>query len=153
GQPDRALIHLFECAAFLESIAIDDPDLSTAPDIVEALLRLGRLTEAREICDRYQPTAEAKGQPFALARAARSRALVAGDEGFGAEYEAALQHHAATPDIFERARTQLYFVERLRRTRRRVDARRQLGGAFEAFDQLGAAAWAERGLKQLAAGG
>jgi class 3 adenylate cyclase len=153
GQPDRALPHLFECAAFLESIAIDDPDISPAPDIVEALTRLGRLAEARETSQSYQPSAEAKGLPFALARAARARALVAGDDGFNVEYENALRHHAATPDVFERARTQLYYGERLRRTRRRVDARRQLRAALKAFDELGAAPWADRALTELQASG
>ncbi len=153
GQPERALHHLLECAAFLESIAIDDPDISPAPDIVEALTRLGRLPEAREIWERYQPAAEAKGQPFALARAARARALVAGDDGFAEEYETALKHHAAASDIFERARTHLYFGERLRRTRRRVDARRQLQAALKTFDELGAAPWVERALAELQASG
>jgi len=153
GHPDHALHHLSECAEFLESIAIDDPDLSPAPDIVDALVRLGRVDEAREVCARYQAAAGAKGQPFALARAARARGLVAGDDGFAKEYETALGEHAATSDVFERARTQLYYGERLRRTRRRLDARRQLRAALKAFDELGAAPWADRALTELKASG
>src|SRR5437660_2711450 len=153
GRPDAALGQLMSCEAFLAEISINDPDLSPAPDIVDALVRLGRLPEAREVADRYQPTADAKGQPFALARAARARALLAGDDRYVEEYQAALQYHEATPDIFERARTQLYFGERLRRKRRRVEARQQLRAALKAFDQLGAAPWAERAMTELQASG
>jgi len=153
GRPDTALGHLLSCESFLAEISINDPDLSPAPDIVDALVRLGRLAEAREAANRYQPSAEAKGQPFALARAARARALVAGDHRYIDEYEAALRFHEATPDIFERARTHLYYGERLRRMRRRVDARQQLRAALKAFDQLGAAPWAERAMTELQASG
>jgi class 3 adenylate cyclase len=55
--------------------------------------------------------------------------------------------------MFERARTQLYFGERLRRNRRRVDARDQLRAALKAFDQLGAAPWAARAMAELQASG
>jgi class 3 adenylate cyclase len=153
GRPDAALPHLLACETFLETISISDPDLVPAPDIVDALVRLGRLAEAREAAGRYEPIAKAKGQPFALARAARARALVAADNGYDEEYETALRHHEATPDVFERARTHLYYGERLRRTRRRVDARRHLRAALTAFDQLGAAPWAERALTELHASG
>src|SRR5438552_1615569 len=153
GRPDAALGQLMSCEAFLAEISINDPDLSPAPDIVDALVRLGRLPEAREVADRYQPTADAKGQPFALARAARARALLAGDDRYVEEYQAAIRYHEATPDIFERARTQLYFGERLRRKRRRVEARQQLRAALKAFDQLGAAPWSERAMTELQASG
>jgi len=153
GRPDVALPHFLSCDALLATISINDPDLSPLPDIVDTLVRLGRLTEAREAADRYQPSADAKGQPFALARAARARALVADDKRFAEEYETALRHHGDTPDIFERARTQLYYGERLRRMRRRVDARHQLRAALKTFDQLGAAPWAERAMTELQASG
>src|SRR5207302_7558879 len=87
------------------------------------------------------------------ARAARARALVADDRGYVKEFEAAMRHHEATPDRFEGARTQLYFGERLRRARRRVDARGRLRAALKAFDQLGAAPWAERAMAELQASG
>jgi class 3 adenylate cyclase len=88
-----------------------------------------------------------------MARAARSQALVADDSSFAGLFDAALRHHESTPDSFERARTQLYFGERLRRTRKRVEARKQLREALKAFDQLGAAPWGERALTELQASG
>jgi DNA-binding NarL/FixJ family response regulator len=54
---------------------------------------------------------------------------------------------------FDVARTQLCYGERLRRQRRRIEAREQLRAAMEAFDRLGAAAFAERARTELAATG
>ena len=153
GRADSALRELVACEEFLRSVDINDPDLSPAPDIVDALVRLGRIDDAREVADRYDPAAKVKGLPFALARAARARALVAADKVYVEAFEEALHHHDATPDVFERARTQLYFGERLRRSRRRVDARKQLRAALKAFDELGAAPWAERAMTELQASG
>lgn len=153
GNPEAAVAHFLECTALLKELAIDDPDLSPAPDIVDALVRTGRTAEARAICDEYSEQARAKGLPFAEARAARARALLAGDEAFVAEYEAALRHHEATPDVFEQARTRLYYGERLRRMRKRVEARKQLRAALKTFDQLGAAPWSQRALAELEASG
>jgi DNA-binding CsgD family transcriptional regulator len=153
GHPDTALEHLLSCEKFLVEISLNDPDLSPAPDIVDALVRLGRLGHAREAADRYGLAAKAKGLPFALARAARARALVAEEDGYVEEFKTALRYHDATPDVFERARTHLYYGERLRRSRRRVDARKQLRAALKAFYQLGAAPWAERAMSELHASG
>jgi class 3 adenylate cyclase len=153
GNPQEALRHLSECEVFLQEISVNDPDVSPAPDMVEALMRLGRESEAREVAARYQAAAGAKRQPFALARAARAQALVADDQHFAELFAISLRYHDSTPDTFERARTQLYFGERLRRTRKRVEARKHLRSALKAFDELGAAPWGERALNELQASG
>ena len=153
GNPEAAVNHFSECAEFLEEIGIDDPDLSPAPDIVDALVHLGREPEAQAISGEYSERARAKGQPFALARAARTRALLATDREFAEEFDTALRHHEKTSDVFERARTQLYYGERLRRSRRRIAARKLLRSALKSFEQLGAAPWSERALAELRASG
>jgi DNA-binding CsgD family transcriptional regulator len=153
GHQEAALGHLLRCRAYLEEIEISDPDLDPNPEIADVLVRMGRLAEAREAVARYLPFAEAKGQPFALARAARARALVADDHAYAAEFETAIRHHEGTPDVFEQARTHLYYGERLRRSRQRVNARRELRAALKAFDHLGAAPWAERAMAELHASG
>ncbi|MDX6538061.1 MAG: hypothetical protein QOD37_2402, partial [Gaiellales bacterium] len=53
----------------------------------------------------------------------------------------------------ERARTELAYGERLRRVRRRGDARSHLRDAHAAFRRLGAEPWAERARLELAATG
>jgi DNA-binding CsgD family transcriptional regulator len=68
-------------------------------------------------------------------------------------FDEALRLHALTPDRFEEARTRLCHGERLRRDRRRTDARAQLRQALEIFDELGAAPWAERARLELLATG
>src|SRR5207302_3516506 len=97
--------------------------------------------------------ADAKAQPWSLARAARSRGVVAGDAEMAEHFDQALRHHAQTPDAFEKARTQLAYGERLRRARNRVLAREQLREAVEAFERLDARPWADRARSELAATG
>ncbi|HEX6347954.1 MAG TPA: LuxR family transcriptional regulator [Candidatus Dormibacteraeota bacterium] len=153
GRPEAALQTLSVCQEVLSKVGIRDPDLAPAPDLVDAHLRLGHQAEARAAAAGYDELAAAKGQPFALARAARVRGLLAPEAGFAEEFEAALRHHAGTPDTFELARTQLCYGERLRRARRRVEARAHLRAAMTAFDRLGAAPWAERASSELTASG
>ena len=56
-------------------------------------------------------------------------------------------------DGFERARTQLAYGVRLRRARRRIDARAVLQPALETFVRLGAQPWADTAADELAASG
>jgi DNA-binding CsgD family transcriptional regulator len=137
----------------LDRLGIADVDLSPAPELAEALVQCGRGDEAIGVADAYRKRAAAKGQPWALARAARAQGLVGDDESFPDWFEQALRWHELTPDTFERARSELAYGERLRRARRRGDARSHLRAAFAAFRQLGAEPWAERARLELAATG
>ena len=136
--------------AVLRELAITDPDLSPAPELVDAYLRLGRTADAERVGDEFAAAADAKGQPWSLARAEPLRG--AADRQSEA-FERALRHHAETPDGFEAARTRLAYGERLRRARGRVRAREQLRAAVEAFERLEARPWAERARAELEATG
>lgn len=68
-------------------------------------------------------------------------------------FERALALHDQVPAPFERARTELCYGERLRRSRKRVDSRARLRSALETFDALGAEPWAERARAELHASG
>jgi DNA-binding CsgD family transcriptional regulator len=153
GDPNRAIEVLEEQARRLHELGITDVDLSPAPQLVEAYLRLGRADDARLLAAQFAEEAAAKGQPWALARALRCQGLVAHDDQSVAWFERALGAHAQTPDAFERARTQLAFGESLRRARNRVRARYQLRAALETFERLEARPWAERARAELAASG
>jgi DNA-binding CsgD family transcriptional regulator len=153
GRPAEAVERLNDMSAALERLGIGDVDLSPAPELVEALVQSGHRAEAVAVSGTYRRRAAAKGQPWALARSARAEGLVAGDEAFPEWFEQALRWHEATPDTFERARSELAYGERLRRARRRGDARSHLRAAFAAFQQLGAEPWAERARLELAATG
>jgi DNA-binding CsgD family transcriptional regulator len=88
-----------------------------------------------------------------LARAARCRGLLAGDDAFEACFEEALERHRQTLDAFETGRTRLTYGARLRRARKRVRARAELRAALTIFDALGARTWAEQVRAELAATG
>jgi DNA-binding CsgD family transcriptional regulator len=153
GEPARAVSAFRELVGLLELHELADADLAPGAELVDALLRLGEVSEAQEVAAAYGRAARDKGQPWAIARGERAHGLVARDEDASPRFEAALEAHAATLDRFETARTRLAYGERLRRAARRVRARDQLREALEEFEDLGAARWAERAAVELAATG
>ena len=152
GRPAAALEHHRAQADALRSRGIADADLSPAPELAEAHLRLGHKNDAASIAAEFMARATAKGQPWALARAARCRGLLADTEDWEA-FEEALAHHSRTPDAFETGRTRLAYGARLRRARKRVRARQELRAAYEIFNHLGAKPWADQASAELAATG
>lgn len=153
GNPEAALTQVEGQQAVIERHGVADVDLFQAPERVELYLRLGRADDAVAAAGAFERAASAKGQPWALARAARCRALLADEDSFDSCFEQALALHARTPDVFEAARTELAYGARLRRAGRRVRAREQLRAALDVFDDLGAAPWAELARAELAATG
>jgi DNA-binding CsgD family transcriptional regulator len=151
GRPVEAIVELEAHEARAAELSFDDVDMSTQPELVDAYLRLGRTGEAEAAAEQHGARARSKGRPWALARAHRCLGMVADD--FVAPFEAALAFHAETPDLFEAARTQLAYGARLRRSRRRVQARERLRPALEAFDRLGPSPWGEAARAELAATG
>lgn len=137
----------------MDRLGLDDVDLSPAPELVDALIRLGRRAEAAAIADDHLARARAKGRPWALARAERARGLAeavdAGDDWFSS----ALERHAQTLDGFETARTRLAYGSVLRRDGRRIDARSHLRPALDGFAELGATVWCEQAAAELTATG
>jgi DNA-binding NarL/FixJ family response regulator len=154
GHAEQAAGHFERLGQLLADLGISDVDLSPGADLVEAYLRLGRRDAAQRVAGRFVATAEAKGQPWSLARALRCQGLLASsDSGFAGAFEQALAQHALTPDSFEAARTRLAYGERLRRARNRVLAREQLRAAADTFERLDARPWAEHAHAELAATG
>jgi DNA-binding NarL/FixJ family response regulator len=97
--------------------------------------------------------AERTGGAWAAAVTARCRALLGPDADVEEHGHAALAAHARVDMPFERARTELVIGERLRRARRRADAREPLERALATFVRLGAEPWAERARTELRATG
>ncbi len=119
-------------------------------DRVEALARLGRTDAAFQALEEFADTPG--GGHWALGALARCRGILAAT-GAESHFQTALTHHQHDGQPFEKARTQLTYGERLRRDRRRGDAREQLSEALEAFERLGAAPWADRTRVELRATG
>jgi DNA-binding CsgD family transcriptional regulator len=124
------------------------------PDLLEAALRAGDRELAEQAHDRLVRWAGGIRQDAADALVLRGEALLAQDEETAARgFTAALRLYEKSDRPFDRARTQLLWGERLRRERRRTEARVPLSAALETFERLGAHPWAERARQELAAGG
>jgi DNA-binding NarL/FixJ family response regulator len=131
------------------TLAID----STLPTRSEALIRLGRLDEARDALERFEVRVAAhRGSPFASADVdaglGRVRALFAAARGemdeatrLAAE---ALQTYEEVNDLWSRARALLVAADIHRRARRRADAHMAATEALELFQHFGAVLWADR---------
>jgi DNA-binding CsgD family transcriptional regulator len=126
----------------------------TTPDYVDASLRLGDRERAASAIERFAAWAPVSDAPLVRGMLARCRAMLATD-GDAADhlFAEAVELHAQDVPAFERARTQLAYGERLRRDRRKTDARAQLRVALDTFEGLGAALWAERARGELRATG
>ncbi len=151
GDPAAAVAAYRSQQRLVAELGIGDPDLSPACELVEGLVALGESGAARAEAEACAEAARAKGQPWALARAHRALALAGPHPE--ADYAAALELHARTPDHYETARTRLALGGWLRRTRRRAEAREVLRVARATFDRLAARPWAEAAVRELAATG
>jgi DNA-binding CsgD family transcriptional regulator len=153
GDAAGAVHHYEALQSALAATGFADPDQSCAPELVETYVHLGRLEDAARVAKEFASQAEAKAQPWSLARAERAFGLCTSGAQAQTHFRAALQLHEQTPDRFERARTELAFGARLRRERRRSEARPLLRSALETFELLGAAPWADRAAQELQATG
>lgn len=154
GNPELAIAELQPVVAVLQSLAITEPGYVQAlPELVEALARDGRLTDAERALVELERQAQATRRRWALAAAARCRALIADDGTLDDAFSTALELHRPAGRPLEEARTRLAYGERLRRAGRRTDARAQLRSALAIFDRAGARLLAKRATAELAASG
>ena len=132
GNLDAARDHgLAAERAFGETEGDEPGVVRYAPDLIEVLWRLG---EADEVPARIDELARQGDRPlhtWTQAVVERLRGLMASDDQVDAHFARALELHAQTRQPFETARTQLLHGERLRRAKRRADARAPLSAALE----------------------
>ena len=123
-------------------------------DAVEAMTAVGRLTEAAPLVDALERDGAKLDRPWMLAVGARCRSmlLAAGGELAAAEemLQRAMVEHDRLPMPFERARTQLFLGQLLRRQRRKNLAAAALREALGTFEELGSKLWADRVRAELA---
>ena len=121
-------------------------------ELTEAATRTGATERARDALGRLSVKAQAAGTPWALGLSARARALLAGAD---AEmfFEEAVDLLRLTRIRTELARTHLLYGEWLRQRGRRLEARKQLGEAYEQCCDIGMAAFADRARREMAATG
>jgi DNA-binding CsgD family transcriptional regulator len=153
GRTSAAIGYFEDANARLEAHGIRDVDLAPSAELIDGYLRVGRRAEAERLMRELDLEATRKGQPWSLARAARCRGLVAIEREFEHHFDAAVQLHGQTPDVFELGVTRLAYGGRLRRQRQRTRARNELRMALEIFEGLGAEPWAEMARGELLATG
>ena len=122
-------------------------------ELIEAAVRSGVPGRAAGALQRLSGIARACGTDWALGAEARSRALVSDGEDAESLYREAIDRFGRTRLRVDLARAHLLYGEWLRRQRRRRDARDQLGRAYQIFDSIGAAGFADRARIELRATG
>ena len=117
-------------------------------DLVEALVHLGEIDEARDVAQEHRRLAERSRLTRGLAESSRGAGLVLAAQGDHAgalgHLEEALGHHERMEVPFEHARTLLALGGVLRRAGRRAQAAERLGQADEIFASLGSKPWQAR---------
>ncbi|MGY1712036.1 AAA family ATPase [Geodermatophilus sp. SYSU D00758] len=152
----RALLAAGDPAAALPPLArlrSTPVALLAAPDRLETAVAAGRRDLAERWVAELQAFAAGTGAGWAAAQTAHGRALLADGDAAEEWFEAALAAHARSGRTPARARAELAHGRFLRRARRRVDARPHLRSALAAFEDLGAAPWAEAARQELRASG
>ena len=154
GNLDAARDHgLAAERAFGETEGDEPGVVRYAPDLIEVLWRLGEADEVPARIDELARQADRPLHSWTQAVVERLRGLMASDDEVDAHFARALELHAQTRQPFETARTQLLHGERLRRAKRRADARAPLSAALSTFERLGADPWTERTRSELRATG
>jgi DNA-binding CsgD family transcriptional regulator len=120
---------------------------------VEAAARSGDHDRARRYLADLEQRASLAGTQWGLGQLARCRALVADDSHAKDLHLEAIERLSATSMVVELAQARLAYGEWLRRQQRRIDARALLRAAHDAFDQIGAEAFAARARSELEATG
>ena len=122
GRPEVAAAQLEELRAAPPGVCQPHIALMFMPDLVEACVRAGFEEQARVACAAFESFAEPGAPTWALALAARCRALLSEDaDDIEREFTEALRLHARSNRPFDRARTELLYGEHLRRQRKRVE--------------------------------
>jgi DNA-binding CsgD family transcriptional regulator len=150
GDHEEAAALLTELRRSVEQHGQRHPSLVPwVSELTEALCRLDREDEARQVLDDVAPWCAG---PAGTALLARTRALLPGRD-FEPAYAEAADCAVAFPQAFEDARLRLSLGERRRRASRSRDARAPLRAALTAFERMGAQPWVERAAAELRAAG
>jgi DNA-binding CsgD family transcriptional regulator len=154
GDVAAARSHLDETAGAVARIRPGEPGMVPfVPDLVEALVAVDELEAAAEATAGLEEQGRRLGRGFAVAGAARCRALIAAARGRTADavhlLQTSLDEAARAGQPFELARTLLALGVVRRRARQKRQARETLTDAQRMFEELGARLWAERAHAEL----
>jgi DNA-binding CsgD family transcriptional regulator len=151
GRMEEAVATLEEVARISEERNLHGRDITPEPDLVEALVALGRVDDARSWLEAFAARNSRASPRWGAALVARCRGTL--DDDYEHHFDEALALHQLVPDRFQEGRTLLCFGERLRRAGHKTAARERLRQALELFDELEATPWSERARTELRATG
>jgi DNA-binding CsgD family transcriptional regulator len=123
------------------------------PELAEAASRTADRALLESALEWLSERTRVIGSRWAGGIEARVRALLSEGEVAESLYCESIEHLSRTRARLELARTHLLYGEWLRRERRRLDARKHLRIALEAFTSMGAEAFARRAERELLATG
>jgi DNA-binding CsgD family transcriptional regulator len=135
---------------------VDEPGVfPVAPDLVEALVELDELDDARLVTTWLETLSEQQQHPWGLLAARRCGAMISlaapvYDDAAAAELEAVASSYGGGGLRFDQARSLLALGRAQRRLKKWAAARRSLDLAVEAFDQIGSTGWAQLAQSELA---
>jgi DNA-binding CsgD family transcriptional regulator len=153
GRAEQALDRLQALAAAAPGEGNQMISVFATADLVDAATRADQAAAAHLALPRLQAWAANTNTPWTQALVARCQGLLVPDEDGDRYFLDALELHTRGGRPFDTARTALMFGARLRRRRRRADARKHLRTALEIFERLGATPWAEHARTELLATG
>ena len=154
GRPEEALVPLRLCAASAARTGFAQPNMARwGVDLVEALVRAGERGEAEAAHAQLEARVARSPTPWGRAAVERTHALLTPGPAGEASLVRAIARLDATGDALEAALARLALGERLRRERRRREARVPLQLALERLERAGAGPWAERAREELRATG
>ena len=155
GNPAAAVAGFDRVEQAADERGFDEPSLRWwRAEYGEALLRVGRIDDARRLVEGWESLALRVGRARELAATTRVRALIATAEGdltsASRLFEEASERHEAAGDRFGWARARLAAGIVHRRLRRKRLARTAMEAAATAFDELGASSWSAETRAELA---
>ena len=154
GNESAALAHL---RPLLDHVLKTKVSMATHPFpfdfMVESLIAVGDLEEARSVLVRYEDDARQIGSPWALTAVRRCSGLLQAAEGDVDEgrltLEETVQRYEGRQWPFEQARTLLALGRMQRRAKRKSESKRLLEQALAIFEELPAPLWAQRARDEL----
>ena len=150
GDYDRALTAAKQAAAY-------EPDLKMLDwpvvELIEAAVRAGDVETAHTAYERLSNKASVTRTHWALGLEARSHALLSQGDEAESRYREAIDYLGQSLQRTDLARAHLLYGEFLRRERRRVESREQLGVAQRMFEKMGMDAFDRRAARELHATG
>lgn len=148
GELDDALV-LYE--EMYERFGVGSSMIRWEPEWCEALVRTRQTERAAEMIDEF---AGSPVGPLTTGGICRVRGMIAdGEDAAAAQFRRALRFVDIIPNDLVRGRTELVWGERLRRSRKRAEARGHLETAAMLLRRVGAEVWAERAERELVAAG